>query len=106
MDHDAGGVPPLLPEALHVAAGLTRNAAVATGGRGATSGLGPGGMTTTGPDATSPPSYLSKLAGGGGGRREGRGGGIGSSAEGGAARNLLLPHAYLKGVGVSGGMGV
>ena len=72
---------------------------------------GPGGVTKTGPDATPPPSHLSKLAGGegGGGQlgREGGGGGIGSSARGGgAAHNPLLPHAYLKGVCVSGGMGV
>ena len=46
-----------------------------------------------------------------GGRREG-GGGIGSWTRGGGpkggggVRNPLLPHAYLKGVCVSGGMGV
>ena len=69
--------------------------------------------TTTGPDATPPPSYLQKLAGravGAGmvGGRMGGGGGIGSSAGGGggAARHPLLPHAYLKGVCVCGGMGV
>ena len=63
-----------------------------------------------------PPSYLSKLAGGGSGRGGGGfsgrvgGGGIGSPRGGpkggGAARDPLLPHAYLKGVCVSGGMGV
>ena len=41
--------------------------------------LHPGGATTTGPDATPPPSYLPKLAGWG----VGWGGGIGSSAGGG-----------------------
>ena len=41
--------------------------------------VGPGGATTTGPDATPPPSYLSKLAGGGGQLERG-GGGIGSLA--------------------------
>ena len=53
------------------------------------------------------------MGGGGGvGGRVGGGGGIGSSAGGGgpkgggAARDPLLPHAYLKGVCVSGGMGV
>ena len=79
----------------------------------------PGGATTTGPDATPPPqlSICQNLQGGegtvgaGGESRRERGGGggrgIGSSAgEGGAARNPLLPHAYLKGVCVSGGMGV
>ena len=48
---------------------------------------------------------------GGGGAGGGGVGGIGSSAGGvprgeGAARDLLLPHAYLKGVCVFGGMGV
>ena len=33
-------------------------------------------MTTTGPDATHPPNYLSKLAGGGGGGGGARGGRI------------------------------
>ena len=58
-----------------------------------------------------PPSYLPKLAGGGGGSWGGGGwrgvggGGIGSLAGGGgAAHNLLLSHAFLR--GVSGGMGV
>ena len=58
-----------------------------------------------------PPSYLSKLAGGGGGVGAG-GGSVGGWGRGvlaawrggGAARNPLLSHAYLK--GVSGGMGV
>ena len=70
--------------------------------------------TTTGPDATPPPppAICQNLGGGGGGgggavgagegvggRVRGGGGGIGSSAGGGgAARNPLLPHAYLKGV--------
>ena len=49
--------------------------------------------------------------GGGGGGGSWSGWGIGSSAgggsqEGGGARDPLLPHAYLKGVCVSGGMGV
>ena len=34
----------------------------------------PRGATTTGPDVTPPPSYLSKLAGGGGGSAGGSGG--------------------------------
>ena len=60
------------------------------------------------------PQLSVKTCRGGGGRREG-GGGIGSSAGGGgggvprgvgAARDPLLPHAYLKGVCVFGGMGV
>ena len=57
-----------------------------------------------------PSSYLSKLGGGvgaGGAGVGGRGGGgLAAQPGGGAARNPLLPHAYLKGVCVSGGMGV
>ena len=64
-----------------------------------------GGPTTNGPH---PPSYLSKLAGGGGGGLAGGGGGgywqLGRG--GGAGPEPLLPHAYLKGGCVSGGMGV
>ena len=55
-----------------------------------------------------PPSYLSKLVGGGGvGAGGGSAGGRGYwqlGRGGGAARNPLLSHAYLK--GVSAGMGV
>ena len=60
----------------------------------------PGGATTTGPDATTPPSYLSKLAEGGGlGQGGGGVGGYWQLGRGaGAARDPLLPHAYLKGV--------
>ena len=58
-----------------------------------------------------PASYLSKLAGGGGGGvgakdAGGGGGGLAARPGGGFARNPLLPHAYLKGVCVSGDMGV
>ena len=62
-----------------------------------------------------PPSHLPKLAGGGGGggavgagRGVGRrvGGRVLAAQGGGAARDPLLPHAYLKGVCVYGGMGV
>ena len=70
-----------------------------------------GGGAPTGPDATTPPSYLPKLAGGqlGWGGVGGRlGGGVNwqLGGGGGAARDPLLPHAYLKGVCVSRGMGV
>ena len=58
-----------------------------------------GGGTTNGPDVT--PTQLSVKTCGGGGF-----GGIGSSpGGGGSARNPRLPHAYLKGVCVSGDMG-
>ena len=45
-------------------------------------------------------------AGAGGGRREGGGGLLAARPGGGAARNPILPHAYLKGVCVSGDVGV
>ena len=72
------------------------------------------GATTTGPDATPPPAICQHLRGGGGGSWDWGGGVgvrlggglIGSSAGGGAVRDPLLPHAYLKGVCVSRGMGV
>ena len=64
----------------YISCGVTRPC------RTANIGMGTGGATTTGPDATPPPSYLSKLGGGGsvgggfswrveGGFLEGRGGG-------------------------------
>ena len=81
---------------------------------------GGGGATTICPDATHPPSYVSKLAGGRGevgtgvgGWRDGGwggywqlGGGVVPKGGGGAACDPLLPHAYLKWECVSGGMGV
>ena len=66
----------------------------------------PRGATTTGPDATHPPSCLSKLGQGGGvGWRVWRGGGS-QGGGGGPARDPLLPHADLQGGCVSGGLGV
>ena len=75
----------------------------------------PGGPTAIGPDATNPPppGICQNLPGEGGGGQLGRGGGgrregLGVLAAwpgaGGAVRNPLLSHAYLK--GLSGGMGV
>ena len=79
---------------------------------------GHGGATTIGPDATHPPAICQNLRGGGqleqGGSAAGWGGGGtlaarrggGPKRGGEAARDLLLSHAYLKGVCVFGGMGV
>ena len=64
-----------------------------------------GGATTIGPDVTRPPAICQNLWGAGGGGIGSSTGG-GGSKEGGAARDPLLPHAYLKGVCVFGGMGV
>ena len=64
---------------------------------------GPGGVTTTGPAATPPPPAISQNLGGGD-WRFGWGGGV--PKLGGPARDLLLPHAYLQGGCVSGGLGV
>ena len=70
--------------------------------------LHPGGATSTGPDATPPQLSVKTCRGGELGRGGGgsAGGGVLAAwpGEGGAARNPLLSHAYLK--GVSGGMGV
>ena len=68
-----------------------------------------GGATTSGPDATHPPAIWGGGGQFGGGRLEGVGGG-GSAAGGvpkvgGPARDPLLPHAYLLGGCVSGGLG-
>ena len=72
----------------------------------------PGGATTTGPDATPPSAICQNLGGGGGGggavgagggSAGGWGGVLAAWPGGGAARNPLLSHAYLK--GVSGGHG-
>ena len=71
-----------------------------------------GGATTIGPDATHPPAICQNLRGGGSwgggggvGGRAGEGGVLAAQPGGGAARDPLLPHAYLKGVCVSGGGG-
>ena len=64
-----------------------------------------GRLQHNGPNAT-PPQLSVKTCGGRGGGQLGCGGGYYSSAGGGAARNPVLPHAYLKGVCVSKGMGV
>ena len=67
-------------------------------------GLGPGGATTTGPDATPPSAICQNWGGswGGGGGVGGRVGGGVLAAWPGGAHNPLLSH--LK--GVPGGMGV
>ena len=60
--------------------------------------LPPGGATTNGPDATTPPSYLSKLGGGGelgGGVQLGVGGGCSCRGSGGGG-------VFLPGVGGGG----
>ena len=76
---------------------------------GATRVYPPWGATTTGPNVTHPPSYLSKLRGGGSPRVRMGGGfrpwGGGPPKVGGLACDPLLQHAYLVG-GVFGGLGV
>ena len=81
-------------------------------------GMCHGGATTIGPDATHPPAICQNLRRGGHlGRRGGVSGRVGGGGYwrygggvvprgGGAACDPLLPHAYLKGVCVFGGMGV
>ena len=79
-----------------------------------------GGVTTTGPDATTPQLSVKTWGGGageavwegvggmvwggGGGSAAARGGGV--PKVGGPERDPLLPHAYLQGGCVSGGLGV
>ena len=72
-----------------------------------------GGATTIGPDATHPSAICQNLRGGGGSAGGWRGGGGnwqlgrgGRSQGGGGTCDPLLPHAYLKGGCVSGGMGI
>ena len=70
-------------------------------------GCAPGGATTNGPDATTPPSYLSKLGGGGGG---GGGGQLGGGSSRGSGGGVFVPGVgggvFLPGVGGASGRGV
>ena len=71
-----------------------------------------GRATTTSPDATHPPAICQNSGGGGPWEGVAGGGGMvvrpggGVPKVGGAAHDPLLPHAYLQGGCVSGGLGV